>query len=155
MKRLLVSLTVALAVFVGVSFNWTAGDSRFGVANMTVRHWSLVPELIIIKPACAAGFIKSGGGPCGGSGTFTLSGPTTLALNVASTFTVQPVRSLSSPVTVTPSDGSHGGIFSPTSVTMSGAGAQTFTYTPLQVTSISISAANGGGLTNPSPISTT
>jgi hypothetical protein len=158
MKRAIVAATLALAVFIGLSFNWTAGDSHFGVANRMIRHWSLVPELVIIKPACAAGFNKSSGGPCGGggggAGTYTLAGPSTLMLNVTTAnYTVQPVGSLGSPVTVTPTDGGHGGIFSPTSITMSGAGAQTFTYTPLQTGSYTIATTNGGGLTNPSAIS--
>jgi hypothetical protein len=54
-------------------------------------------------------------------------------------------------VVVTPADGGHGGIFTPSTVTLTGAASQTATYTPLQLTVSAVSATNGGGLTNPSP----
>lgn len=155
MKRIIASL-IALAVLAGASVDWQHGDSRWSSRGWTMRHWALVPDVIFIKPACAAGFIRSGGGPCGGATTYTFAGPNGGVIDQTTTnYTVQPVGSLSTSVVVTPSDASHGGIFAPTTVTMSGAGAQSFTYTPLQPGTYNLSVANGGGLTNPSPISFT
>lgn len=158
MKKAILGLLLAAVAFFG-SIDPQYGDSRFPLAGESLRGWKLVPNVVLIKSACAGGLVlRTGGGPCGSAPatTYTLTGPSSFTLNQSTTnFTVQPVGTLSSPVTITPSDGGHGGSFSPASVTMSGAGAQTFTYKALQVGTFTISTTNGGSLTNPSGISVT
>jgi hypothetical protein len=85
--------------------------------------------------------------------TYSLGGPSSGSVGVASTnFTVQlPAgTTVPAPVTVTPADGSGGGTFTPTSVTLStGAPSATFKYTPASAGAKTISVTNSGGLTNP------
>ncbi len=86
---------------------------------------------------------------------YTLLGPTSAYQHVASTnFTVAPNGSISSAITVTPSDGGAGGTFSPSSVifAVGNNDSVTFTYTPAASGSITISTSNSGSLTNPSPL---
>lgn len=154
MKRRLIA--VALAAFVaafGISVNWDYGDLRWSVFNHTLRHWHVV---LAGKPACAAGFYFTHG-PCGGvvtGSSYVFTGDHSGKINAASNnFTVQGVNLAS--VTITPSDSSHGGIFSPTSVTISGSNAGAFTYTPLQAGTYNLATTNNDSLTNPSPISYT
>lgn len=92
--------------------------------------------------------------------TYTLTGPSTATVGSASSnFTVQSNGTLSSAVTVTPSDGGGGGSFSPATVTLaanaSGTSSATFTYTPASAGTKTISTTNNGGLTNPASISLT
>jgi hypothetical protein len=85
--------------------------------------------------------------------TYSLSGPTTGDVGVASTaFTVQLPAGQTVPgtVTVTPSDGGAGGTFTPSSVPLTtGSPLATFTYTPASAGAKTISVTNSGGLTNP------
>lgn len=87
----------------------------------------------------------------------TLSGPTSGAAGAASgNFTVSVNGSLSSPVTVTFSDGGAGGTFTPSSVTLdSSTPSATATYTAASGGAKTISVTNSGGLTNPSSITYT
>jgi hypothetical protein len=138
-----------LAIFAGTSINWHYGDLRFAIVNHTMRHWTFVEA---VKPACAAGFIMSGGYPCGNAGSYAMAGPSSGDINTAYTYTDK--ANGATGVTATPSDSSHGGVFSPTTVTLSSA-PSTFTYTPLQTGTYNLSSTNSGSLTNPSPISFT
>jgi hypothetical protein len=143
---------LAAVAFVGLvagSVDWSFGDLRYSVADVTIRHWAVVP---MVKVACAHGG-ESGGFPCGNR-SYTFTGPANGSIGVAtSNYTVQPASSLASSVTVTPADSSHHGIFTPTTVSMVGGGSQTFTYTPLQPGNYSLSTTNNGGLPNPAAIS--
>lgn len=155
MKKLLASLA-ALIAFVGVlSFNVQYGDLRFDVDGWTVRHWDFVPVSIRLNEGCA--LPRSGGYPCGSTTgtTYTLSGPTSVAaINTTSTaFTVAGIGTASA--TITPNDSSHGGVFSPATVTLNNQSPQNFTYTPLQAGTYNIATTNSGTLTNPTPISFT
>lgn len=153
-KRSIGTLLGAILVgLLALSIN-PSGDLRWSLDNMTMRHWSLAKNVIIFKPACAAGFIPgTGGGPCNpvASGTYTLNGPTTGDIGQSLTYTVQPAKS--STATITPSDGGTGGIFTPATVIFNGTAPETYTYTPLQTGTLSISTTNNQSLTNPSPIS--
>jgi hypothetical protein len=85
--------------------------------------------------------------------SYTMTGPTSGAINAASTnFTLTPNGTTS--VTITPaSDGT--GTFSPTSLTWTGdASAKTFTYTPTSIAGSphTISATDNGSLTDPASI---
>lgn len=90
----------------------------------------------------------------------TLSGPTSGLSGSASTnFTVGVTPSggtLTGTVTVTPSDSSGGGTFTPTTVSLTTSGpTATFTYTPASTGAKTISITNNGSLTNPSNITYT
>jgi hypothetical protein len=145
------ALATLAAIFVFVaSINWPDGDLRFGLpGNKTMRGWTIVDSVRIWKPACAGGFVRSGGGAT----TYTLTGPTTDSINSPATYTVQPVGSLSTPSVVTPADLTHHCSFTPTTVTMSGAGAKTFTCTAFTSGSGSLATTNSTGLTDPSSLS--
>ena len=84
---------------------------------------------------------------------YTLSGPTAGFVGDTYTYTVTPAASVAD--TVTLSDSSGGGQFSPTSLTFSGSStAQTFTYTPGSKGTKSISATSAmGGAVGGSPVS--
>jgi hypothetical protein len=58
--RLVALAFVATVGLVSGSIDWTFGDLRYSVANVTMRHWVLVP---MVAPACAQGG-ESGGYPC-------------------------------------------------------------------------------------------
>ncbi len=81
--------------------------------------------------------------------TYTLTGPTTSPVGVASTnFTVTPNALVSSAV-ITMSDGAAGGTFTPTTLTFTNtSAAQTFTYTPVAGAAVTIST-NNSTLTDP------
>lgn len=100
--------------------------------------------------ASIASFVPSGGGA---ATAYTFTGPTSGTVNVASTnFTVTPDGDATG-ITVTPaSDGS--GSFTPSSVTFTGSGAETFTYTPTSTSGSphTLSVTDNGGLTDPSSI---
>lgn len=150
MRRLFKSLgfLTTVCLFGLLSFN-PSGDLRYNVDGWTVRHWDLAPS---VKPACA--LPRSGGYPCGGSaGSYTLTGPTTGNIDVASQFTVK--GNGPTTVLITPSDTSNHGVFSPTTVNLAGVNPVTFNYSPLQAGTYNISTTNGGALTNPTPISYT
>jgi hypothetical protein len=85
----------------------------------------------------------------------TLSGPTSGYAGLTSTnFTVAADGVISGTVTVTPSDSSGGGTFTPTSVAISsGTPTATFTYTAASTGTKTISVTNNGSLSNPSSIS--
>jgi hypothetical protein len=88
--------------------------------------------------------------------TYDLSGPTSGRISVAATFTVElPIDLvILGVVTVTPSDMGGGGVFSPTSVTMTvDDPAATFTYTPGTYGTKIISTTNDRGLTDPDAVS--
>jgi hypothetical protein len=95
----------------------------------------------------------------GYSTTYTLAGPSSGKISVASTnFTVALPGggALASPVTITPSDGGAGGTFTPTTVNLSTAApSATFTYTPSSYGARTISVTNSGTLTNPANLTYT
>ena len=87
----------------------------------------------------------------------TMSGPSSGVVSVASSnFTIGANGSITGTVTVTPSDSSGGGTFTPTTVNISaGSPTATFTYTPGSTGAKTISVTNNGGLSNPSNITYT
>jgi hypothetical protein len=87
---------------------------------------------------------------------YTLTGPASGAVGVASSaFTVTPVGGLFTG-TVTPSDGGVGGSFSPASLSWSNTSdAKTFTYTPSTVGARTIATTNSNGLSNPAGVAYT
>ena len=96
------------------------------------------------------------GGVMPDSTTYTLSGPSSGTVSVASTnFTVAlPVGgTITGTVTVTPGDGGGGGTFSPTTVNLTTAApSATFTYTPASAGAKTVSVTNNKGLTDPTNI---
>jgi hypothetical protein len=154
------AVVVGLAIFAGASVDFH-GDSRYAVAEKKLWAWRIIPEFQLWKPNCAAGLVRSGGWPCGGGAggaatSYTMSGPGSGNIDQAtSNYTVQ--QNGTGTTIVTPADASHGGIFSPSSVTLNDQTPATFTYTPLQSASnpgatFNISATNNQSLSNPSPI---
>ncbi|MCE2563671.1 hypothetical protein [Komagataeibacter sp. FNDCF1] len=89
---------------------------------------------------------------------YALTGPSTATAGTALTLTLTPDNYGPDTATaVTLSDGGAGGTFSSATVTF-GAGvktAQTVTYTPKAAGSVTISATNSVGLTNPSALAIT
>lgn len=152
MKRALLAAAVFCAALIG-SLDVGNGDLRFNAAGHTLRHWDWVS---VGRPACAVGLTPSGGFPCGsaapGAGSYTMTGPASGTINQAGTFT--DTASGATSAVATPSDGGHGGVFSPTAETL-GAAPTTFTYTPLQAGTWTISSTNNGSLTDPAGISYT
>lgn len=151
-KKLFRQVLIATLLFGFFSLDFSAGDLRYDVGNWTVRHWNIVPA---VTPACA--LVKSGGQPCGSSGaatSYSLTGPSNLTLNQASSnYTL--LANGSTSAIVTPSDASHSGIFTPATINLANTSPVSFTYIPLQTGTFNISTTNGGGLSNPSPISVT
>jgi len=95
-------------------------------------------------------------GPVIPATTYFLSGPASGPEGVPSSFSVALPggSSVSSPVTITPSDGGAGGTFSPSSVVLATAvPAASFTYTPSSYGPRTISTTNSGSLVNPASIS--
>ncbi|MBL7233393.1 hypothetical protein [Komagataeibacter oboediens] len=89
---------------------------------------------------------------------YTMTGASTATAGTAITLTLTPDNDgPTGDVTVTLSDGSAGGTFSENTVTFSGCTktAQTVTYTPKAAGTVTISATNTGGLTNPAGLSIT
>ncbi len=88
--------------------------------------------------------------------TYLLTAPspaTSIAGEASDPFTVSllPFTLVTGTMTVTPTDGGAGGTFSPASVSLSNASpSATFTYTAHAGGTVTISTANGGGLTDPS-----
>jgi hypothetical protein len=82
--------------------------------------------------------------------TVTLTGPVAGTVSVASTaFTATLNAAAQSSIIITPSDGGAGGVFAPSSVTITvGNSSGTFTYTPSSTGTKTISITNGSGLTN-------
>lgn len=95
--------------------------------------------------------------PVTGPTSYTLTGPSAGRPSVASTnFTVTLNSAATSTVTITPSDSSGGGTFTPTSVSITtGNTAGTFTYTAGSTGAKAISTTNGSSLTNPSSLTFT
>lgn len=92
-----------------------------------------------------------------GATTYTFTGATTGVISTPTTYTNTISGSIAANVTVTPSDSSGGGTFSPTSLTFAPNGAaapasQTFTYTPASVGTKTLSTTNSSTLTNPASI---
>lgn len=90
----------------------------------------------------------------------TMTGPSTGATGVASSnfsVGVSPVGgTITGTLVVTPSDGGAGGTFTPATVSLTtGLPTGAFTYTPASVGAKTISATNGGGLSNPSSLTYT
>lgn len=85
----------------------------------------------------------------------TLTGPSSATVGSASSaFTVAANGTLSSNVTVTPSDGGAGGTFTPSTVTLTPASTSaTFTYTPSSTGTKTITVTNSGSLSNPTSVS--
>lgn len=90
--------------------------------------------------------------------TYTLTGPTTGAQQVASTnFTVtMDATAITGSVVVTPHDGGKGGTFSPASLSFTTANqALTFTYTPLNTGAVTISTTNNKSYVDPAALTYT
>jgi len=89
----------------------------------------------------------------------TMSGPSSGYAGAPSTsFTIGANGTITGTVVVTPSDSGAGGVFTPTTVSISNSTpTQTFTYTPavLRNTAVTISETNNGGLANASNITYT
>ncbi|KPH85786.1 hypothetical protein LU298_13505 [Komagataeibacter intermedius] len=86
---------------------------------------------------------------------YTLSGASTGTAGTALTLTLTPDNDgPGAPTTVTLSDGNAGGAFSADTVTFNGCTntARTVTYTPKAAGTITISATNDGGLSNPTSL---
>lgn len=146
--RYILAALVGLAFFAGVTLEWRSSPR---VVTLEVADCAGL-KLHVIEPAHALGpGVHGGGYPCAGSTSYTLSGPATGDINQALTYTVTPVGTLSSGVTVTPADGGKHGTFTPSSVVISGSSPATFIYKPYVTGSISIATTNSGSLTNPSP----
>lgn len=148
-KKLLLALAALLiaALPVGVRMD-----------GWTLRQGMLVPAY---KYACAFP-LASGNYPCGavvtgggGGGTYTFTGPNTLAYNAASSnYTVS--GNPSSSTTITPADATHHGTFTPSTVSLSATvNSANFTYTPIVTGTFNLSTTNSGTLTNPAAISVT
>ncbi|WP_214176809.1 hypothetical protein [Komagataeibacter oboediens] len=87
---------------------------------------------------------------------YTLSGNSTATAGTALTLTLTPDNDgPGTDTTVTLSDGNAGGTFSADTVTFNGCTntARTVTYTPKAAGTVTISATNTGGLTNPASLS--
>jgi len=87
---------------------------------------------------------------------YTLTGATTATAGTALTLDLTPNNDgPTGDVTVTLSDGGAGGTFSSSTATLSGCTktVQTVTYTPKAAGTVTISATNSGGLTNPASLS--
>ena len=95
--------------------------------------------------------------PVSGPTSYTLTGPSAGRPSVASSnFTVTLNAAATSTVTITPSDSSGGGTFTPSSVSITtGNTAGTFTYTAASTGAKTISTTNGSSLTNPSSLTFT
>ena len=88
--------------------------------------------------------------------TYALAGPSTGTVGIASTsFTVTVNGNLGSPLTITPSDSSAGGTFSPPSIIIAAGtnGSASFTYAAANAGTKTISTTNNGSLTNPVALS--
>jgi hypothetical protein len=83
----------------------------------------------------------------GGASAYTLTGPSSVSVGQASTFTVDPNGPLSGSVTITPSGA---GLSTPIVLTWSGTEeAKTFQITPTTVGNITLTPTNSAGMTNP------
>lgn len=120
----------------GVRFGWVSGG---GTTQQVNADTFAVDDLVTAATA------------------LTLTGPSSGNTGSPSTnFTVTANGTLSSSVTVTPSDASGGGTFTPTTLTLnSGTLSGTFTYTPASNGAKTISISNSGSLTNPSSLTYT
>lgn len=143
---------VAVAAFFG-SVDLRYGDLRYDVAGHSMRHWHLSLGDIKFNAGCAAApGVMAGGYPCGSStsGTYTLAGPSSGNFGVASTnFTVTGSETT---INAIPSDSSKHGVFSSSAVQLMPQG-NTFTYTPYETGSITVSTTNSDSLSNPSGVS--
>jgi hypothetical protein len=92
------------------------------------------------------------GSTSGPATTYTLTGPSSGTVNVASTnFTVTPNETFTG--TITPSASAGSGTFTPSSLTWSGTSdAKTFTFTPSTLGARTISTTDDGGLTDPASL---
>jgi hypothetical protein len=93
--------------------------------------------------------------PTGDATYYEMTGPASGQINEASTFTVKlpKDKTLSTIVTITPSDGGAGGTFAPATVQLSSqVPTAVFNYTPVSLGNKTISVTNNGGLTNPTSL---
>lgn len=150
-RAAVLAIAALVAAFVG-SVDLRYGDLRYSIDNLTMRHWSVVTDNILFNKGCAAGFLPSGGYPCGGGGgNYTLTGPSSANFDQASSnFTVTGTPNT---VVITPSDSKHG-IFTPSTVDLSLLGT-TFTYTPLETGTNSVATTNSDSQSDPSAVSVT
>ena len=125
----------------GMSYELETGSSAEspGASGSSNDDWIIV----------SAAFLESGDATA-----TTLSGPTVgMAGLDSSNFTVGANGAITGTVTVTPSDSSGGGTFTPSTVDISnGSPTGTFTYKNNTPGSYTISTTNNGGLSNPSSI---
>ncbi|BDI27976.1 hypothetical protein CCAX7_000270 [Capsulimonas corticalis] len=153
----------AFAVGTSTQFSVSAGATIASqnatsttAATFTVDPGSLAggSTITVTGPSGATQTLTVSAGP---ATALTLTGPTSGAVNAASTnFTValSPIGSTQSSRIVTPAVSGLAGSFTPTTVTLStGAPSATFTFTPTAAGTGTISVTNDGTLTNPSTIS--
>lgn len=154
------------AFFVGnftgdAGYTWPGTIDQFAVYSGTLSSAAYTPSASPI-PTNDTGLVAlwnfngngldTAGATAPAATAITLSGPTSGLVSTASTnFTIGANGTLSSTITVTPSDGGAGGTFTPTSVQISSATATaTFTYAPSATAGAkSITVTNNGGLSNP------
>ena len=85
--------------------------------------------------------------------TYTLSGSSQVYLNTESdTFTVTPNGVYNGSITITPTGG---GLTDPIVLTFSSSDPQTFTITPIELTTVTLTPSNDGGLSDPELVSYT
>lgn len=127
------------------TFTYTAGSTGSKTISVTNDGGLTNPSNITLTASSTA------------ATALTLTGPSSGISGVASTnFTVSTNGTLSASNTVTPSDSSGGGTFTPATLTLGpGTTSGTFTYTPGSAGSKSISITNTGGLTNPAALTYT
>ena len=151
-KRAAVLACAALVAAFVSSVDMRHGDLRFDLNNLTMRHWDVVKANIAFNAGCAAGFLPSGGYPCGGGTTYTLVGPSSASFAIASSNFTAAGSSVG--VTITPNDSSKHGIFTPSSVNLTVPGA-TFNYEALETGTITVATTNSDSLSDPAGISVT
>ena len=115
------------------------GDESRGYVDYLTVGEAVTPE--------AFSYTLTGPSPAGGA-VGQPSGNFTVAIAHGTT--------LSSPATISPSDGGNGGTFTPATVVLSGPDASaTFTYTPASTGGKTISTSDNRGLTDPAPLNYT
>jgi PKD repeat protein len=148
------------------TYSWNFGDGSVstGFLNPSHTYSANGTYTVVLSVSDGSGQYASNslvatiGNPSGLATTYSLStpNPATGAIGVPSgAFTVALPAGLtvSSPVTVTPSDGGAGGTFAPATVILSSSNpAATFTYTAVNPGAATIATTNTGGLTNPGPV---
>jgi len=157
---------------VGSGTSWVNGTTTFGctgggsVTSVTVTDSTHCTVVFTPGIVGTCWLYENTGGTNGATATFlgtaaaattyTLSGPTSLTQNVASTYTVAlyPNGATATSTVVTPAVSGVSGTFSPTTVTISTATpSATFTFTPTTGGAGTLSTTNNNSLTDPSSIS--